>query len=62
MQTQTENLKLSRKYNGIFDCFRRCVKEDGFLSLWRGNGVNVIRYFPTQALNFSFKDYFNSLF
>jgi solute carrier family 25 (adenine nucleotide translocator) protein 4/5/6/31 len=26
--------------------------------LWRGNWVNVIRYFPTQALNFSFKDYF----
>lgn len=28
------------------------------LSLWRGNWVNVVRYFPTQALNFSFKDYF----
>jgi solute carrier family 25 (mitochondrial adenine nucleotide translocator), member 4/5/6/31 len=29
--------------------------------LWRGNGVNVIRYFPTQALNFSFKDYYSRL-
>lgn len=28
--------------------------------MWRGNGVNVIRYFPTQALNFAFKDFFNS--
>ena len=27
----------------------------GFLSFWRGNVVNVIRYFPTQALNFAFK-------
>jgi solute carrier family 25 (mitochondrial adenine nucleotide translocator), member 4/5/6/31 len=31
------------------------------LSLWRGNGVNVIRYFPTQALNFSFKDFYGRL-
>jgi len=27
----------------------------GFLSFWRGNVVNVVRYFPTQALNFAFK-------
>jgi len=31
-------------------------KEQGFASFWRGNLANVIRYFPTQALNFSFKD------
>lgn len=31
------------------------------MSLWRGNGVNVIRYFPTQALNFSFKDYYTRI-
>ncbi len=27
--------------------------------MWRGNMVNVIRYFPTQALNFSFKDFYS---
>jgi solute carrier family 25 (adenine nucleotide translocator) protein 4/5/6/31 len=32
------------------------------VSLWRGNTANVIRYFPTQALNFAFKDYFKSMF
>ncbi|KAL9677682.1 hypothetical protein QQ045_005916 [Rhodiola kirilowii] len=37
-------------------------KEEGFGSLWRGNTANVIRYFPTQALNFAFKDYFKRLF
>jgi len=26
------------------------------MSLWRGNLANVIRYFPTQALNFACKD------
>ena len=30
--------------------------------MWRGNWVNVVRYFPTQALSFSFKDFFNGFF
>merc|ERR1711916_146256 len=34
----------------------------GFGSLWRGNLANVIRYFPTQALNFAFKDNIKALF
>lgn len=54
--------RLSEPYKGIGDCFARTVREEGFLSLWRGNTTNVIRYFPTQALNFAFKDYFKSLF
>ncbi len=37
-------------------------KEEGFKSYWRGNGTNVLRYFPTQALNFAFKDYFKLMF
>ncbi|KAI0986141.1 hypothetical protein GJ496_010974 [Pomphorhynchus laevis] len=59
LQTQDVNVRLeSRKYKGIGDCFIRCIKEEGTLSLWRGNTVNVVRYFPTQALNFSFKDFY----
>lgn len=30
--------------------------------VWRGNGTNVIRYFPTQALNFAFKDSYKKMF
>ena len=37
-------------------------REEGFASFWRGNGTNVLRYFPTQALNFAFKDYFKTMF
>ena len=44
------------------DCFRRCVTEEGVLSLWRGNWANVLRYFPTQAINFSVKDALNRVF
>lgn len=37
-------------------------KEQGFASFWRGNLANVIRYFPTQALNFAFKDTYKKVF
>lgn len=46
----------SKKYKGIVDCFVRVNNEQGFVSFWRGNLSNVVRYFPTQALNFAFKD------
>lgn len=46
----------------MLDAFVRIPKETGFLSYWRGNLANVIRYFPTQALNFAFKDKFKTLF
>ena len=50
------------RYTGIVNCFTRVAKEQGVASLWRGNLANVIRYFPTQAFNFAFKDFFKSLF
>jgi len=34
----------------------------GILPFWRGNLANCIRYFPTQALNFAFKDKIKALF
>lgn len=43
MQTQHENTRLKLKYKGVVDCFVRSVTEEGVLSLWRGNTINVIR-------------------
>ena len=65
VQNQDEMLKTGRlatPYGGIMDCFRRVINEEGVPSLWRGNVANVLRYFPTQALNFAFKDFFKGLF
>ena len=65
IQNQDEMIKagrLSEPYKGIGDCFKRTVKQEGFIALWRGNSANVIRYFPTQALNFAFKDKFKRMF
>lgn len=67
MQNQDEMLKtgaLERRYEGLADCGRRIMTEDesGWRALWKGNFVNILRYFPTQALNFAFKDYFKRRF
>ena len=64
LQTQDVNPALLAKgrYTGIGDCFKRVVAEEGFISLWRGNGANIVRYFPTQAFNFAFKDKFGRYF
>jgi solute carrier family 25 (adenine nucleotide translocator) protein 4/5/6/31 len=65
IQNQDEMIKagrLDRKYNGIVDCFKRTLADEGTVSLWRGNTANVIRYFPTQALNFAFRDKFKKMF
>jgi len=51
-----------QRYIGMVDCFKRVQAEQGFLSFWRGNVVNVVRYFPTQALNFAFKDTVKGIF
>merc|ERR1712137_785017 len=53
---------LDKPYSGVVDCTTRTMKTEGLTSFWRGNMANVIRYFPTQALNFAFKDTVKSLF
>ncbi|KAL1785220.1 ADP/ATP translocase 2 [Sigmodon hispidus] len=37
-------------------------REQGVLSFLHDNLTNVIRYFPTQAVNFSFKDKYKQIF
>lgn len=66
LQTQDSNPKIKSgeipRYRGIGDCFIRVTREQGIASFWRGNLANVIRYFPTQAFNFAFKDTIKGLF
>jgi len=65
VQNQDEMIRqgtLDRPYSGIMDCTRRTMALEGPLSFWRGNLANVLRYFPTQALNFAFKGQIKSMF
>ncbi|CAA0816599.1 ADP-ATP carrier protein 2- mitochondrial [Striga hermonthica] len=57
IQNQDELIKSGRlrePYQGVGDCFRRTIRDEGFPALWRSN--------TTNAFNFAFKDYFKGLF
>jgi len=65
VQNQDEMIKqgrLDRPYTGVVDCTKRTLSEEGIKPFWRGNLANVIRYFPTQALNFAFKGQIKAIF
>jgi solute carrier family 25 (adenine nucleotide translocator) protein 4/5/6/31 len=66
IQTQDANPKIISgevaRYTGIVDCFSRVSSEQGIKAFWRGNLTNIIRYFPTQAFNFAFKDTIKAMF
>merc|ERR1712088_422743 len=52
VQNQDEMIKqgrLDKPYNGVLDCTKRVL-------------ATVLRYFPTQALNFAFKDSIKAIF
>jgi solute carrier family 25 (adenine nucleotide translocator) protein 4/5/6/31 len=65
IQTQDANPKIISgevaRYTGIVNCFSRVASEQGVGAFWRGNLTNIIRYFPTQAFNFAFKDSIKAL-
>jgi len=65
IQNQDEMIKqgrLDKPYTGVLDCTKRVLSTEGIAPFWRGNLANVLRYFPTQALNFAFKDKIKALF
>jgi len=66
IQTQDANPKIISgevaRYTGIVNCFTRVSSEQGIAAFWRGNFTNIIRYFPTQAFNFAFKDGIKAMF
>jgi len=65
VQNQDEMIRqgtLDRPYGGIVDCTKRTMANEGVGAFWRGNLANVLRYFPTQALNFAFKGQIKALF
>jgi len=66
IQTQDANPKIISgevaRYTGIGNCFTRVASEQGIKAFWRGNLTNIIRYFPTQAFNFAFKDSIKAMF
>jgi solute carrier family 25 (adenine nucleotide translocator) protein 4/5/6/31 len=66
MQTQDSNPEVLagrvQKYNGVGDCFKRVMSEQGLAAFWRGNLVNCLRYAPQQGSALAFNDALNAAF
>ena len=58
MQTQSLVSGHQAQYRGPIDALMRIPREQGVLSLWRGNTPNLLRIVPTYALRFTlFSEY-----
>ncbi|KAL5839518.1 hypothetical protein ACOSQ4_012126 [Xanthoceras sorbifolium] len=64
-QCQNEMIKsgrLSHPYKGIGDCFARTVRNEGFISLWRGNTASMLEQTSSKVIKYALDNYFRSLF
>jgi len=60
LQVQGMTMKAGQqpKYHGIVHTGMTVIREEGFLSLYRSNGVNCLRIVPVYALKFGLNDQF----
>jgi len=58
LQLQNAQTTIQKPYTGLIECLFRIPKEQGFLSLWRGNGSNIIRATCQESLGLAFKEFF----
>eukprot|EP01080_Neovahlkampfia_damariscottae_P010965 gene10965-3673_t len=61
LQIQGMNPEAPKKYKSIFHTGSTVIKEEGFLKLYKSNGVNVLRVIPLYSLRFMFNDQFKDL-
>ncbi|XP_073269588.1 mitochondrial arginine transporter BAC2-like [Primulina huaijiensis] len=53
IKTKIQSQSLPLRYSGIFDCFTRIVRDEGYNVLWRGLGTAVTRAFIVNGTIFT---------
>ena len=54
---QVQSMKTGGERMTVMSGFRHMLKEGGVQSLWRGNGVNVLKIAPESAIRFYAYEY-----
>lgn len=54
--TVASNITGHVTYGGIGQSIRHILKNEGWRSLWNGNGANCLRVIPNYGLRFSLND------
>eukprot|EP01135_Chromosphaera_perkinsii_P001149 Nk52_evm6s159 gene=Nk52_evmTU6s159 len=58
VKTRLQNQKTGVKlYNGILDCFRKIIRNEGVGGLYRGLGPNLVGVTPEKAIKLAVNDY-----
>ena len=50
------------EFTSLRSCLAQMLKEGGVISLWRGNGINVIKIAPESSIRFMVYDEVRLLF
>jgi len=58
---QVKPLTGQLKYNGIFDCYRKIVRFEGYASLFKGVGPRVLRSAPQFGVTLYFYELFKDI-
>jgi solute carrier family 25 phosphate transporter 23/24/25/41 len=59
---QTQGFLNTPKYDGIIDCVRKIVKNEGISGLYKGLGSAYMKVFPALAIQFAVLDYMKDKF
>uniref|UniRef100_A0A6B2LC97 Uncharacterized protein n=1 Tax=Arcella intermedia TaxID=1963864 RepID=A0A6B2LC97_9EUKA len=58
-RTAADNVRV---YNGVVDCFRKIIQQEGFLQLYRGIVAPICAEAPKRAVKFSTNEGYKKLF
>ena len=62
VKTRLQNQKIGpngeRMYNGMLDCFKKTLKSEGYLGMYRGSAVNILLITPEKAIKLAANDFF----